>query len=257
MKKKIKKIIIKFFCFLFRWTKEKPTVLMYHSVSNDNYLFNISLKEFENQIKYLKEKNFKFLKMEDLSNIKNLPNKRVLITFDDGYENVFINAVPILEKYNVPAIFFIPVGLIDNKIGELKVMSWEQIKALSENPLFEIGSHAYDHVRLTSLDENNLDKQIEKSKAILEEQIDINIRAISFPFGRYNQNIIKRIKDEGYDYAFGVEVRNLSKKEDFFSIPRIAVDNSIFSDILFKDIFKKGYSLYWKYRRFFIKKDLI
>jgi peptidoglycan/xylan/chitin deacetylase (PgdA/CDA1 family) len=257
MKKKIKKIIIKFFCFLFRWTKEKPVVLMYHSVSNDNCLFNISLKEFENQIKYLKEKNFKFLRIEDLSNIKNLPNKSVLITFDDGYENVFINAIPILERYNVPAVFFIPVGLIDNKIGELKVMNWGQVKSLSENPLFEMGSHAYDHVRLTSLDENNLDKQIRKSKTVLEEHLNINIIAISFPFGRCNKDIIKRIKEGGYYYAFGIEPKILSNSDNFYCLPRIAVDDSIFSDILFKDIFKKGYSLYWKSKRFFIKKDLI
>jgi peptidoglycan/xylan/chitin deacetylase (PgdA/CDA1 family) len=253
-KGKIKKIFIRIFCILFRWTEEKPTILIYHSVSKEKYHFNINPEIFEEQIKYLKKENFEFLKLKDLENINKLFNKSVLITFDDGYENVFINAVPILEKYNVPAIFFIPVGLIDNKIGELKVMNWEQIKALSENPLFEIGSHAYDHVRLTGLNEDNLDKQIGKSKAVLERQIDISIRAISFPFGRCNQNIIKRIKDEGYDYAFGVEVRNLSKKEDFFSIPRIAVDNSIFSDIFFKDIFKIGYSLYWKLKSFLLKK---
>lgn len=257
IKRSIKKLFINIFCFLFRWTKEKPTILIYHSISKEKHQFNIHPEVFEEQIKYLKKENFKFLKLKDLENIKELSNKSVLITFDDGYENVFINAIPILEKYNVPAIFFISVGLIDNKIGELQIMNWGQIKLLSENHLFEIGSHAYDHVRLTSLDENDLDKQIEKSKVVLEEHLNINIRGISFPFGRYNKNIIKKIKKRGYYYAFGVEPRNLLKEEDLFLIPRIAVDNSIFSDIFFKDIFKIGYSLYWKFRRFFIKKYLV
>jgi len=256
MKRKIKRILISIFCFLFRWTKEKPTVLMYHSITSDNNPFSISPKEFEKQIKYLKENNFKFLNTKDLDDLSKLPNKSVLITFDDGYENVFINAVPILKKYNIPAVFFISTNVVGEEINGVKIMNWEQIKFLSESSLFEIGCHGHNHIRFTSLKTDDLADQLMKSKNILEEKCGKSIKAISFPFGRSNQDVLKKIKEIGYFYGFGVKIKNLSKQDDILCLPRIAVDESVFSDIFFKDILKIGYSLYWQLRRFFIPKNI-
>lgn len=251
-KKKISKFFISIFCFLFRWTKERPTVLMYHSIVERKIPFSISPINFEKQVKYLKENNFKFLTIQDLEDINNIPNKSVLITFDDGYENIFINAVPILEKYNIPAVFFVSTNVIGKEINDLKIMSWEQIKFLSKNPLFEIGCHGYNHIRFTSLNINDLDEQLIKSKNVLEEKCGVLIKAISFPFGRFDRDVLKKCKKIGYFCGFSVEIKNLSRFDNIFCLPRIAIDESIFSDLFFKDIFKIGYGLYWRLRKFFI-----
>ena len=134
--------------------------------------------------------------------------------------------------------------------------TWKSFLNFSKSSLFEIGCHGYNHVRLTSLGTDDLVEQLIRSKNILEEKCGKSIKAISFPFGRSNQDVLKKIKEIGYFYGFGVKIKNLSKQDDILCLPRIAVDESVFSDIFFKDILKIGYSLYWQLRRFFISKNI-
>lgn len=251
LKKFFKKIILHFFCFLSHWTKEKPVVLLYHSISDRDHFLSIPTKIFERQIRYLKENGFRFLKSSDLENIKNLPPKSVLITFDDGYKDNFINAVPILEKYQATAIFFIPVDLINKEMKGLLIMNWEEIKEISRNSLFEIGSHGLTHRKLHKLTIEEIEKEVKVSKKILEENLGVEIKNFAYPFGRYNEVVLKIIRDSGYKYGFSIKPGRLSKKIDKFQIPRFGIDN--FSSLFFKDIFKKGYELYWRLRWIFYK----
>jgi len=250
-RKKFKKIVLEIFCFLFRWTKEKPVVLLYHSISDQNSFLSLSPKIFEEQIRYLKEKGFKFLKSEDLKNLKNLPNKSVLITFDDGYEEILLNAAPILERYQIPAIFFIPVDLISKEIRGLKIMNWKEIKEMSQNRLFEIGSHGLTHRKLRKLATEEVEKEVKISKEILEQELEIRIKSFAYPFGRYNKEVLKTVGDSGYEFAFSIKPGRLSKNMDKFQIPRFGINT--FSSLFFKDIFKRGYELYWKLRWIFYR----
>lgn len=99
----------------------KTIILMYHRVDNRNidilpYYANlrVSLKNFENQMKYL-SKNYNVIPLQEFIN-GNTPKKSVILTFDDGYLDNYTNAYSILKKYNLPATFFVCPGLIDGKL---------------------------------------------------------------------------------------------------------------------------------------------
>lgn len=252
-KKKLKKTLISIFCFLFRWSKERPVVLLYHSINNQNHFLSISPEIFEKQIKFLKEKGFKFLRVEDLVHLEKLERKSVLITFDDGYKDNFLNAVPILEKYQIPALFFISVNLLGKEMKGLPIMNWQEVKEISSHPLFEIGSHCLNHFRLVHLTPLEIEKEVKESKKILEEELKRPIRAFAYPYGRYNNLVIEKLKEANYQYAFTIEIRRLRKKENLFLLPRLGINQDNCSMEFFEDLFKPGFELYWKIRRSFLE----
>jgi len=243
-KKKISKFFISIFCFLFRWTKERPTVLMYHSVAEGDNPLSISPEKFEKQIKYLKENNFKFLTIQDLEDINNIPNKSVLITFDDGYKDNFITAIPILKKYGASSIFFIVTGLIGETNKGLKMMSWEEIKKISSDILFEVGAHTITHRKLHKLSIEEIQNEIVQSKITLEEKLGKSIGVFAYPYGRYSQSVLDTVKKNNFKFAFSTKPGHLSKEIDKLLIFRFGMDN--YKSRYFQDVFKLGYGLYWR-----------
>lgn len=100
----IKKIIVKSFCFPFKLIESRGAILAYHSINSCSHHLSIFPELFEKQIVFLKKNNFHFLRLKDLNYPEKFLNKKgVLLTFDDGLEDNFTKAVPILKKYNVPA----------------------------------------------------------------------------------------------------------------------------------------------------------
>ena len=246
IRRKINNFFIYVFCFLFRWTKEKPIVLMYHSVAEGNNSLSINPKEFEWQIKYLRENGFKFLTTKDLKNINNLPNKSILITFDDGYKDNFLVAIPILKKYNASAVFFIATGLVGAMNRELEMMNWEEIKKINLDNSFEIGAHTITHRKLHKLNIEEAENEIKQSKVILEEKLDKPINLFAYPYGRCNQKILEIVKKNKFQFSFSTKPGHLKKNFDELRIFRFGMDN--YKSRYFKDIFKLGYELYWRLR---------
>ena len=153
-----------------------------------------------NQIKILSDLNYKSFNLKDI-NKENY--KKIIITFDDGYENVSKIALDILDKFNQKATCFIVLNKIDNfndwdnnskKINSSKLMNISQIKEWI-NMGYEIGSHTLDHIDLTQLNYENKKKQITKSFFKLNENFGIKPVSFSYPYGKYDQECINILKE--------------------------------------------------------------
>jgi peptidoglycan/xylan/chitin deacetylase (PgdA/CDA1 family) len=250
LKQQLKKIAVRFLTSIFN--KPGPVSLMYHSVSNGGHKLSITPGQLDEQIRYLKEKKYHFLRLEDLKTPSILSAKSVLITFDDGLEDIYLNAIPILKKHTVPAIFFIVTGLVGKKYikPEFNCMTWDQIKEISKNTLFEIGCHTLSHPHLDTLSFQEQNSEIFGSKKILEDNLGKKIRSFAAPYGCYNAATLNIIKEIGIKYAFSVEQGFIDSKTNLLEIPRIGVDG--INSEYFPDILKKGYGIYWNlYYRFF------
>ncbi len=245
------------------WTKSVdykfPRILMYHMVSKHvkNAKFNglrVDSLEFEKQIKYLVENNWTFFTMSQLIEKKdNLPKKSIAITFDDGYEDNFVNAFPILKKYNVKATIYIVVDRHDrewsskrkekNSSGELKnepKLSDEQIAQLIDSGLVEIGSHTMTHDNLPTLSIEDKIVEIRDSKTKIEEKFKIKCNSFCYPFGLYDKEDVKIVKEFGYtnDKKTKKGIDDLSKS-DLFELKRITVSGKD-NLIAFKIKLKRG-----------------
>ena len=202
-------------------------ILVYHDVSNiavgDRYYF-VKIKEFQDQMNYLKENNYKTLFLSQLSSAYKYENP-IIITFDDGYKGVYENAFPILKSLGLKATVF----MISDNINEKEYyMNQKSMLEMSKSNLIEIGSHSVTHPDLTSLSQKELDNELSTSKSNLEKIIGKKVNCFSYPMGKYNDTVITATK-KYYEYAVTTdEGPEYSKKINPVKLKRIKIYRKLF-----------------------------
>lgn len=210
-------------------------VLMYHNIdgNSDNSGLSVSPESFEKQMKFLHDNNYSVMSLEELIGIirsnSNIPKKVVCITIDDGHQNNYSNAYPVLKKYNFPANFFIITSLI----GKEEYMTWDELREVQENKIF-IGSHSKSHPFLTSIkDKDKLMDEIAGSKAILESNIKDKVSFFCYPIGNFDDTVRQAVIDAGYWGAVGTNPPLKYSRKDFYAIPRIKISRNCDNPIIF------------------------
>ena len=213
----------------------KIPILMYHDIELGNPEYDrteiedrpyvLPEPQFEEQMKFLSEQGYRTVSLVDfVSHVKSnnpLPEKSVIITFDDGHISNYLKACPILKKYGFKAVFFIVAGFV----GRRGMLTWDQIRDMA-NKGMEIGSHTLTHSPPSKLSNEELEYELKESKRILEDQLGQEVKWLSSPTGYYNRAIESIAKDVGYEVVctskFGVNSRN----SNLFSLERIAIKRS-------------------------------
>lgn len=145
----------------------------------------------------------------------------LIITFDDGEENLYYSVLPIVRKYRFPALVFLIVDYIGKeKLWDISLinkrsrhLNWQQILEMKEAGV-TFGSHTMTHRNLTRLNQQDLVYEIFESKRILEKYLG-TIDAISYPFNRINKTVVQVVKKAGYKYGFGGDgFNNLTIKKE-------------------------------------------
>lgn len=197
-------------------------ILCYHGVLDEAWglkgLF-VKVDEFEAQMKYLSENGYTTLFVSELPKA-NLYKKPIVLTFDDGYLDVYTNAYPILQKYNLKANLYIISSYFDGVY-----MTTDMVKELSKSSLIEIGSHTITHVALSSVtDEEELEHEIRDSKLTLEELIGKKIDVLAYPTGAYNDKVLELTK-KYYKYGLSTKVGKENPEDlNTYELRRIYVD---------------------------------
>ena len=238
--KRIMKDIIAFISLLFPRQK-RASVLMYHSIGNDNTLLAVKLENFKKQMKYLKDNNYRVISLNNLVEIlktkKDLPKKTIVLTFDDGFENNYINAFSVLKEYNFPVTIFLTVGSIGEKVvtsqGNFPALNWDEIKEMHDSGLIDFQPHTMTHPKLDQITLKEIKLEIIQSKKIIEEKLNKKCYFFAPPKGRFSQEIKEVLKVEGFKAVLTIEKGLIKKNDDLFSLKRRAV-NSTTSFIQFK-----------------------
>ena len=253
-------LVFIFFSLRFSWWRKNisysyPRVLMYHMISehlpkNQSKFNRLRVKpnEFEKQLIWLKEKGFKSFTLSELVKLENIPEKSIVLTFDDGYEDNFTNAFPLLKKYNFKATIYIVLNRFENnwamdkdlnqassELNSEKMLSNEQIKEMLDSGLIEIASHTLDHVNLPKLTKEEEKKHIIESKKQIENVFDIKCNSFAYPFGFFDEDSVKIVNEANYTNAT-TTVNSVFDKNKYtnFEIPRIMISGrqGLFSFIL-------------------------
>lgn len=231
-------------------------ILLYHRVDDliqDPYLLSVGKKNFEEQIKFLKE-NYNVIslrKMVDDVKNKSVNKKSVVITFDDGYVDNYMNAFKILKKYNVPATIFVTVDKVDdlepfywdiknNWTANNRCMNKEELMEMKSDNLIEFGSHSLSHPQLYAISESELSREIGDSKNLLESIMEEKINFFAYPFGGYtkkNDIIISSVRKFGYTAACENIPGRVKNNSDIFRLPRYVIRDWDLES--FKENFKK------------------
>ena len=201
-------------------------VLYYHSIDDSQANEVILSKEnLRKQLTYIRDSGYTTLTMAELNdyikNNKEIPEKSIVITFDDGYMDNYINAFPILKELNMKATIFV----ITNGIDDGYYMSKEQIKELS-NYGIDIESHTKTHCHLNTLSYEEQLKELKESKNTLEEITGKEIISIAYPFGDFNENSVKAAQAAGYSLAFTTDKGYAKRDTSSLKLNRIYVSSA-------------------------------
>lgn len=200
-------------------------VLSYHQI-NDKDLnpLTVSTSEFDAQMKYLSENGYHTISPAQLiSHLEDdapLPDKPIVITFDDGYKDNYQNAFPILQKYHQNATIFLISDYVNNYE---KYLTWEQINEMQQYGI-DFESHTLSHMVLTEAkSDDELNAQLVKSKEALEWRLGKKIEYIAYPCGNYNRHIIELTKAAGYKGAFTVNFGRSKVGDPVYALDRVPV----------------------------------
>lgn len=202
--------------------KDVP-ILNYHKVDMLNHSLSVSPQEFEEQMEYLAKNNYTTITpdqlMAYLKHGKELPDKPIMITFDDGYLDNYTNAYPIMKKYGFTATIFVVTNLVGH---DPRFMTWDQVREMQQNGIV-FGSHTVNHQSLTSLTNEQVLNELSQSRDEMVRQLGKAPKYFAYPTGTYNQSIEEAVRSTGYKAAFTIEYGQVGDDSDLYALERIPI----------------------------------
>lgn len=206
--------------------KKQVPILCYHQIrewrASDGKVgkdYIVKVPDFKAQMKMLADSGFHTILPDQLQAYLTkgtaLPDKPIMLTFDDTKLDQYTVAKPELEKYGFKGVFFI----MTVSIGRPNYMTKEQIKELSDNG-HVIGSHTYDHHNVKKYAGDDWVRQIEKPTKQLEAITGKPIKYFAYPFGLWNPEAIPELQKRGFDAAYILATKR-DPNDPLFTIRRI------------------------------------
>ena len=228
------------------YAKEVP-VLTYHHILKEQELRDyhyytsgklnnmiVLLDDFKKQMNLLNEKDYNTVTLKEfeafVKGVKHVPENSVLLTFDDGHKNNYINAYPVLKKYNFTAVEFLVTSRETDKTVPFSTettqfLSWDEVKAGSD--VFEYASHTHDYhstdnktgrAYLVTKSKNDIKKDIQKSIDLIG-----GTTTFAYPYGAYNDTSIQALKELNFQMAFTVRSGNVKPGDNLMELHRNSV----------------------------------
>jgi peptidoglycan/xylan/chitin deacetylase (PgdA/CDA1 family) len=198
-------------------------ILVYHHVvpGRGSTLLYVTPEAFEQQLKYLQDNGYRSVSFSDLADCLEygapLPERPVILSFDDGWENQFQYAFPLLRKYGFSATFFVVTSYLDHQ----NFMTVEQLKTMMAAGMV-IGGHSRTHPALPSIgNPQRLKDEIAGSKAWLEAQLGVTIETFAYPYGAYTQATVAAVKAAGYRTARTVDGGTHAALDNLETLPAV------------------------------------
>lgn len=221
---------------LYRHFAKRVPILMYHRIAvipgDRNAL---APDKFKQQLAYLASHGYHTVSLHDLYEYytagKALPPKPVVLTFDDGYEDNFSVAAPLLTAHNMKATVFPIAGWVGRpnqweNFGKAPTttMNWEQLRAWLDSGM-EIGSHTVSHPFLSRLSAEDVQAELTESKKALLERLNIDTAFLCYPYGSYSAQVVSAAREAGYKGALAIYDQAPLWKLDLYALPRIPVSS--------------------------------
>ncbi|HFQ94514.1 MAG TPA: polysaccharide deacetylase family protein [Anaerolineae bacterium] len=223
---------------VYSWTLKVP-ILMYHYISvppegADKYRVNLSVEpdRFREQMQYLADNGYTTIDLYDLiraiTNKEDLPDKPIILTFDDGYKDIYENAWPIMQEFGFTGTFFIPTEFID--IGYEPYMTWEMLEELAANGN-RIEPHSRSHPDLRGLSREALIWQMLGPQETIAAHTGYRPRFFGYPSGRYDEDTIQLLKELDFWGAVTTQGGTWHGFEDRYEWTRVRIWHGMPMDV--------------------------
>lgn len=206
-------------------------VLIYHHVAwfepADDAIergLTITPTQFGAEVSYLVAHDYRTVTaarvVTSLRTRQRLPAHPVVLTFDDGYTDVYRNVYQVLRRHHMTATFFIAAGLV----GQPRYLTWQQVREMSRHGM-DIEAHTVTHPDLTLVSHAQARGEIYRCRQILQAKLHRTVHLLAYPYGDYNAYVIRTLKQAGFLAAFTTRQGWWQRVADLFTLPRVYIDN--------------------------------
>jgi peptidoglycan/xylan/chitin deacetylase (PgdA/CDA1 family) len=214
-------------------------ILMYHMVSKPltpaETKYACPPELFEQHMASLRKSGFTPVSLDAIDqHLRSgalLPDNAVAITLDDGFEDNYLHAFPILSKHRIPATIFLATGHLNatnqwmdkTKFSQQTMLSWEQIKLMDQHADIDFGAHTVNHPHLPELDRDNARQEIMLSKQAIEQTLGKPCKHFAYPYGQFTTEHSDIVKDAGFTIACSTRSGFNDSQRDPYALHRIEV----------------------------------
>lgn len=214
---------------------------MYHSISQSADLADPGFKAlcippalFAAQVDYLYRNGYTLLNVTQLIDAFTgkaaLPERPVVLTFDDGYADFYYQALPVLSRYHLTATLYIATGFVGRTSLWLRwkeetghpLLTWNQIVEISNSGI-ECGAHTHSHPKLDTLPLVMARNEIRRSKDLLEQYLGQQVTSFAYPYSYHTSGVRRLVKEAGFTSACAVNDAMCSDKANHFILDRLTV----------------------------------
>lgn len=209
-----------------KFPEEGIPVLMYHSISTiPGNSLGVPVEQFSEEMEWLNRQNYHSLSLNEfyqaLTNQAPVPEKPILLTFDDEYSDNYSSAWPILRQYGFGATFFVTTSSVGPGM-----MDWNQLKDLNGQGN-SISSHTVHHLDLTTLSSEQQEYELRVSEQELENHLSVSVPALCFPSGRYNKTTLELMPKLGYKLGFTTVPGKVHLGDDLLTLKRVRISGGM------------------------------
>lgn len=234
-------------------------ILTYHSIDDSGSVVSTTASVFQRQMKYLSDTKWNVVALNDL--VRSLlekapiPAKTVVLTFDDGFQNFYSEAFPVLAEHRFKATVF----LVTDHCGKYndwesksydiprnKLLSWSEIREMHELGV-GFGSHTRTHPDLRKLSHEQVRKEMVESKLAIEDALGCQAGTFAYPYGSFN-SLVKRAAEENYDLACSTKLGKVHFGGDPYALERVDA-YYLLNQKIFDSLATRSFDRYLKFRR--------
>lgn len=210
----------------------KIPILTFHSLDNDGSVISFNPARFKKILTILKSKGYTAISLHDLiewmDSKQSLESPAFVITFDDGFENLYHHAFPVLEEYGFQATIFLTAGYCGLKnnwhsqpshIPLKPILTWDQVREMSKT-VFDIQAHSINHPYLSQEPSEVVENEITGSKKMIEDKIGKAVDFFAYPYGDYN-DLVYKLGSIHYQGACSVDLNFTTVNSDRYLLERI------------------------------------
>jgi peptidoglycan/xylan/chitin deacetylase (PgdA/CDA1 family) len=234
-------------------------ILMYHSISDvvdsSRHPYYRTVTEpgvFDRHLKFLHDKGYKTISLSNAGRLLRGPEadmqRAVVITFDDGFQDFYTHAFPLLSRYGFSGTMFLPTAYIDDNVRKFngtECLTWSQVRELQKLGI-HFGSHTVTHPQLKHLNMRDVGGEVRCSKERIEQELGGSVASFSYPYAfpetdhAFRQQLGRLLAENGYENGVSTIIGTADPGDDAFFMKRLPM-NSCDDVALFRAKLEGGY----------------
>jgi peptidoglycan/xylan/chitin deacetylase (PgdA/CDA1 family) len=208
-------------------------ILTYHSIDDSGSVISVDPKTFVNHIQFLEESEFQVISLTDaIQYLKGAQpaDRKVVLTFDDGFESFYTHAFPVLTEKKMPATVFLVTGYCgkDNnwpgqskEAPRLPLLNWRMVCELRQNGI-ELGAHSCTHPDLTRMSPDQAEREIIDSRNEIQNKTGLPVIHFAYPYGKSN-SLLHKVVAANFEAGLGTSLAEASNADEIFNLSRVDV----------------------------------